>query len=752
MAIPPHYGQGITANDLNTQIPTAVLYGVTPANTFMPIKILSDGSLSIGSVTISGPVTINDVVIKGVDPENSNYPQDVAVANFGTTGFALHTAIFDGDNHLLVNADGSINCNATVNFGATDVGLKNIAQVPINPATEDTLASILAQLDTPLSTRTKPSDTQLVDGSAHTQPVSGTFWQAIQPISGSVSVAGTVTVTNFPATQPVSGTVSAVQSGSWTVVLGTSGNHIGLADQGTPASLANAWPIKPTDGTNSQIFLATGEGKVAVTQPLPTGSNGIGSVTVSSGTIAISNFPATQPISAVALPLPTGAATEATLAAAKTDLDKFTFIATRLLVDGSGVVQPISASSLPLPTGAATETTLAAIKVDADKFTFASTRLLTDGSGVIQPVSGTVNAVQSGTWTVTLASGSIEIGTVDQGTPASIANSWPVEVTDGTNILGTPAHPFRVDPTGTTTQPVSAASLPLPAGAATAGNQTSGAQKTQIVDGSNTTITSTLTSGKQGLDVNISGGITLSAGRLVVDGSGVVQPVSGSVSISNFPAVQTVSVNNLPSIQPVSQSGTWTVSLSTESIEIGTVDQGTAGTLANGWPVKLSDGTNLLGVTAHPVRTDPTGTTKQPISISQTSTDNNVDVVDRTARELGRVLASDLTIASETFSTTSNVYGNARPVQGDIDVRHFKTKKIFVKNTSASNNGRIQIFGSVDGGVTFDVTVVADTALANGNTSITDLTDALTHIQIQARSQTNGQTTTFVSKGYALGI
>lgn len=39
-----------------------------------------------------------------------------------------------------------------------------------------------------------------VDGSAVTQPVSGAFWQATQPISGSVSVS------NFPATQPVSGT------------------------------------------------------------------------------------------------------------------------------------------------------------------------------------------------------------------------------------------------------------------------------------------------------------------------------------------------------------------------------------------------------------------------------------------------------------------------------------------------------------------------------------------------------------------
>ena len=78
---------------------------------------------------------------------------------------------------------------------------------------------------------------------------------------------------------------------------------------------------------------------------------------------------------------------------------------------------PVSAASLPLPTGAATEATLSTLsgKVPAN-LTVTSTRLLVDGSGVTQPVSGpltdtqlratpvpvsgTVAATQSGTWTV----------------------------------------------------------------------------------------------------------------------------------------------------------------------------------------------------------------------------------------------------------------------------------------------------------------------------------------------------------------
>jgi hypothetical protein len=50
------------------------------------------------------------------------------------------------------------------------------------------------------------------------------------------------------------------------------------ANQGAPNTATNGWPVKPTDGTNSQSFTAAGEAKVDITQPLPAGSNNIGSV------------------------------------------------------------------------------------------------------------------------------------------------------------------------------------------------------------------------------------------------------------------------------------------------------------------------------------------------------------------------------------------------------------------------------------------------------------------------------------------
>lgn len=55
-------------------------------------------------------------------------------------------------------------------------------------------------------------------------------------------------------------------------------------------------------------------------------------------------------------------------------------------------------------------------------------------------IQGTVTALQGDPpWAV---DGTV---TADQGTPGSAADSWPVKVTDGTNVLGTPAHPLTVE-------------------------------------------------------------------------------------------------------------------------------------------------------------------------------------------------------------------------------------------------------------------------------------------------------------------
>ena len=136
---------------------------------------------------------------------------------------------------------------------------------------------------------------------------------------GSVSVSnfpGTVSVSNFPASQTITGAVS--QSGNWTMGLSAGSNAIGsVSISNLPATQpisASSLPLPAGAATASgvqAVVAALGNplqsgGSVAVTAlpALPAGSNAIGAVSVS-------NLPATQPVSAAALPLPSGAATSA---------------------------------------------------------------------------------------------------------------------------------------------------------------------------------------------------------------------------------------------------------------------------------------------------------------------------------------------------------------------------------------------------------------------------------------------------------
>jgi hypothetical protein len=270
----------------------------------------------------------------------------------------------------------------------------------------------------------------------------------------------------------------------------------------------------------------------------------------------------TVAVSAVSLPLPTGAATESTLSTINGKLPAL--VSGRIPVDGSGVTQPVSgsvgitgsvavtgpltdtqlrASAVPVSgtvsvTGVATETTLSAIntKIPAspsqDRTTAAapSATRLSDGTAFYkattpadtQPISAASLPLPSGAATSALqTTGNASLVSIDSKltSPLSVAQSgtWGVRAQDGAgnplasfdldntggtsfNLgvtlrslsngtpieLGNASNPLRVDPTGATTQPISAASLPLPTGAATSANQTNGTQKTRITsDGTN---------------------------------------------------------------------------------------------------------------------------------------------------------------------------------------------------------------------------------------------------------------------------
>ena len=133
-------------------------------------------------------------------------------------------------------------------------------------------------------------------------------------------------------------------------------------------------------------------------------SNGGGSVIVT-GSVSVTNFPATQPISAVSLPLPIGASTEAKQ---DTQITNQTSIINSLGTDGTapGVGTgirgwlnyiynklaasiAITAASLPLPTGAATETTLSDAKNVLDTIKTDTEEIVLNGYDTNNALGGT---------------------------------------------------------------------------------------------------------------------------------------------------------------------------------------------------------------------------------------------------------------------------------------------------------------------------------------------------------------------------
>jgi hypothetical protein len=139
-----------------------------------------------------------------------------------------------------------------------------------------------------------------------------------------------------------------------------------------------------------------------------------------------------------------------------------------------------------------------------------------------------------------------------QGAAASLSAPWSVQLSNGSLATGTSSTPLRVDTTGTTTQPISASALPLPLGASTSSNQTNGSQQTQIIQGGNVaTVTAT--------------------SALKTDGSAVIQPVIGTVTIDG--GIATVLQGNPPWTTTV---GNLAGGLVTLDGGITTVNQGAA--------------------------------------------------------------------------------------------------------------------------------------------------------------------------------
>jgi hypothetical protein len=196
--------------------------------------------------------------------------------------------------------------------------------------------------------------------------------------------------------------------------MGTGTPPVELAAAAGDADSIAGVPVDPTHPTDGAILIYDGaSGKYIAGDPIVSGPDAPGVAPTKppvqigiidsgghvqragtsnpvpvSGSVAVSNFPATQPVSAAALPLPTGAATEtslgtdgaappsipgtgirgwlrsiydtlkATLTVSVSNFPGTQPVSGSVSVSNFPATQPVSAAALPLPAGAATETSM----------------------------------------------------------------------------------------------------------------------------------------------------------------------------------------------------------------------------------------------------------------------------------------------------------------------------------------------------------------------------------------------------------
>jgi hypothetical protein len=306
----------------------------------------------------------------------------------------------------------------------------------------------------------------------------GVDWQRINSTAGRMHVDGS------GVTQPISAVSLPLPTGAATeatlatrateatlgaVETNTDNLDVLLSTRATELTLStlNAKFVSGTDIGDVTINNGSGAGAVNIQD----GGNTItvdGTIAATqSGTWDINNISGT-------ISLPTGAATEATLSTLATEATLSSFRTDFNAVDF------------------ATETTLAGIKAATDNLTFAATRLLVDGSGVTQPVSGTITADIGTTGGLLLDSTFTgRINTLGQKLSAA---STPV-------VLASDQSAIPVSQSGTWDINNISGTISLPTGAATE---------------------ATLST----LNGKIPSGLTVTSTRLLVDGSGVTQPIS----------------------------------------------------------------------------------------------------------------------------------------------------------------------------------------------------------------------------------
>ena len=597
-------GTSVDVKSISTQVTTsdnglvahAVLHGYSSGlSAYTDVKANNNGALLVDASATTQPISATSLPLPSGAATSAKQP---ALGSAGTAssdvitvqGISGMTAIKVDGSASTQPVSGTVTANAGTGTFQTNVtnssipvtqsgtwNVNNISgtvSLPTGAATESTLSSLNGKVIT-------TANGIKVDGSATTQPVSGTV--TANAGSGSFTVAQ-ATAANLNAT--VTGTVAATQSGTWNV-----NNVSGTVSLPTGAATSAKQPALGVAGTASSDVI-TVQGISGMTAIKVDGSATTQPV---SGSISVSNFPATQPVSG-SISVSNFPSTQNVAITSSVEVE---------VKNDSGNPLPISASSLPLPTGAATSAKQPALgsagTASSDVITIQGisgmTAIKVDGSATTQPVSGSISV--SNFPATQPVSGSISV--------SNFPATQPVSGTVTANA-------------GTGTFSVSASSLPLPTGAATSANQNAiqgsatggtAASSSQLSGGIYNSSAPSLTDGQQaGLQLS-------SSGALKVDSTGSTVGISGTVAATQSGAWNITNISGTVSLPTgaATESTLSAISTNTNSMSLsqGSTTSGQKGNL------------NLGAVTA----AAPTYTTGQsnPLSLTTSGalrTDNSI--------------------------------------------------------------------------------------------------------------------------------
>lgn len=533
----------------------------TPAMGFYhsTIDTVTDGRSAAVGITNKRALLVNLNNASGVEIGTSTTPIQVTLANTGAN-----------TNKLLVTADpitfasaqpvtltsttitGTVTANAGTNLNTsllalesggnltsikTDVDNLNLAQGATSSGLKGNL--ILANVTTSAPTYTTAQSNPLsltttgllrVDGSGVTQPVS----------LSSTTITGTVAVTQSTSPWVISNSgtfaVQAAQSGTWNItnISGTVSLPTGASTETTLAKLTQTQG-STTSGQSGPLI----QGAVTTGAPVYTTAQ-------------------TSPLS---LDTAGNLRTTTTLGAGSAVIGHvITDSGSTTVVTGSVTVAQATASNL---------------KVDLSGTGANTTALKVDGSAVTQPVSGTVTA-NAGTGTFTVAgnktNNNAAPGATNVGALVGIANAAAPTYTEGdqvllsTDLAGNLRITGSISVGGTTDEAAwtAGSSTFTPTGGVfndTAAALTTGQQGTQRLTANrgvhaNLRNASGTEIGTSSTPVQVSlANTATNATAVKVDGSGVTQPVSGTVTTTP-PSNASTNIAQINGVTPLMGNGT----------------------------------------------------------------------------------------------------------------------------------------------------------------------------------------------------